>query len=687
MPRKPSVEVKGGTVRRPKKVGAAVHPANQALEERYRTLVEQVPAIIYTDSAAQIAKTLYISPQLKTFTGYTPEEWIADPDLWARCLHPDDREKVLEEYSRTFAAREPSFSEYRLITRDKRVVWFSDETRLIRDAKGKPLFWQGVMIDITWRKRAEQVQEAIFRISHAVITTSSQDELFRSIHKILSELMPVENIYIALYDAEEDLLSFPYYVDQYDEAPPPAKPEHGLTEYVLRTRLPLWATSEVFDKLVRKGEVETVGTDSVDWIGVPLLVGERLIGVLVTQSYTAGIVYTQEHFDLMKFISTQVALAIEHKLDQQRIADALEYNKTLINSSSLGITTYDVSGKCILANETLARILGTTREQLMEENYYDIPAWKNNGLLGSAVEAAASGTETRREVHTAHTSGEELWLDCRFTPFYSHGEPHLLLSVDDITVSKQAEVSLQVYAAKLEQSNRDLQEFAYIASHDLQEPSRKVLAFSDRLANKYGSMLDENGRDYLKRMRDASQRMQTLINDLLTFSRVSTRIQPFSPVNLNELVRDVVSDLEYQIDRTQGVVDLGLLPTIDVDSTQMHQLLQNLITNALKFHRDGWPPHVQVTAEATDTTCKILVKDNGIGFEEQYLDRIFKPFQRLHSREEYEGSGMGLAICRRIVERHGGDITAQSVLGEGSTFIVSLPIHQNKGENSHAENR
>ncbi len=674
----------GGAVHRQKKTAAKPHHPDQALVVRYRALVEQVPAIIYTDSADEFARTLYISPQVKTFTGYTPEEWISDPGLWERSLHPEDHQRVMEEYTRTYNSQLPSISEYRLITRDNRVVWFSDETRLIRDDNGQPLFWQGVMIDITGRKHAEQVQQAIYHISHAVITTANLDELFRSIHHILSELMPVENIYIALHDPVEDLLSYPYYVDQYDEAPPPGKPQHGLTEYVLRTRVPLWATSDVFERLVELGEVETVGTDSVDWIGVPLQWGERVIGVMVTQSYTPGLSFTQEHFDLMKFISTQVAMAVERKLDQQRIADALEYNKTLINSSSLGITTYDVTGKCILANETLARILGTSTQQLMEENYYDIPAWKSNGLLGSAVEAAASGAETRREVHSRNSSGEELWLDCRFTPFYSHGEPHLLLSVDDITVSKHAEESLQVYAAKLEQSNRDLQEFAYIASHDLQEPSRKVLAFSDRLANKYSGMMDETGRDYLKRMRDASQRMQTLISDLLTFSRVSTRIQPFSPVDLNELAHDVVSDLEFQIDRTQGIVDLGVLPTIDADPTQMHQLLQNLINNALKFHQSGTPPHVQVTAEAQDNTCKLNVKDNGIGFEEQYLDRIFKPFQRLHSREEYEGSGMGLAICRRIVERHGGDITAQSVIGQGSTFIVSLPIHQNKGENSHA---
>ena len=214
---------------------------------------------------------------------------------------------------------------------------------------------------------------------------------------------------------------------------------------------------------------------------MPLILGERVIGVMVTQSYTVGVVYNQEQFDLMKFVSTQVASAIERKLDQQRINDALEYIKTLINSSSLGLTTYDATGRCILANDTLARILGTTCEQLLGENYNEIEAWKESGLLEAALEAAASGKETRREYETSNGHDQRIWLDCRFTPFISNGEPHLLLSVDDISTAKQAEIDLQGYAAKLEQSNRDLQEFAYIASHDLQEPLRKVLAFGDRL--------------------------------------------------------------------------------------------------------------------------------------------------------------------------------------------------------------
>src|SRR4030043_2229349 len=252
MPEKPYPTDQGMNAHGRRKGGKEPKRIESTMGVRYRALVEQVPAIIYTDSAEKIFQTLYISPQLKTITGYDPDEWIAEDDLWYRIVSPEDRERVLEEYTRTFSAMEPAISEYRINTRDGRVIWVSDEMRLIRNRKGKPLFWQGVMIDITARKRAEQVQQAIYRISHAVVTSTNLDELYRSIHGILGELMPVMNFYIALYDAINDLLSFPYYVDQYDEPPPPAKPQHGLTEYVLHTKKPLWATGDVFSELIRQ---------------------------------------------------------------------------------------------------------------------------------------------------------------------------------------------------------------------------------------------------------------------------------------------------------------------------------------------------------------------------------------------------------------------------------------------------
>jgi light-regulated signal transduction histidine kinase (bacteriophytochrome) len=212
------------------------------------------------------------------------------------------------------------------------------------------------------------------------------------------------------------------------------------------------------------------------------------------------------------------------------------------------------------------------------------------------------------------------------------------------------------------------------------------VAFGDRLKTKYADVLSTEGRDYLGRMQNAAARMQTLINDLLSLSRVTNHNQPFAATDLTEVVRTVVSDLEGRLLQAGGKVELGALPIIVADRGQMAQLLQNLIGNGLKFGKPGQPPVVKVCGELLNNaqgaveTCQIVVEDNGIGFDEKYLDRIFRVFQRLHGRTEYEGTGIGLAICRKIVERHGGSITASSTPGAGAKFIVTLPYRPISGE-------
>jgi signal transduction histidine kinase len=243
-------------------------------------------------------------------------------------------------------------------------------------------------------------------------------------------------------------------------------------------------------------------------------------------------------------------------------------------------------------------------------------------------------------------------------------------------------------AESLRRSNRELEQFASVASHDLQEPLRKIQAFGDRLQEKCAPQLGEQGQQYVERMQASAVRMRNLIDSLLNYSRVTTKAKPFAPVDLAEVAREVVSDLEGRIKQTGGRVDLGPLPTIDADAMQMRQLLQNLIANGLKFSRPGETPIVKVDSRilASDGdgagSCEIAISDNGIGFEEIYLDRIFDVFQRLHGRQEYGGTGMGLAICRRIVERHGGTITAKSEPDKGATFLVTVPVKQSKEESS-----
>jgi PAS domain S-box-containing protein len=650
--------------------------ALQDSEQKYRLLVNNASEVIVV---AQDGMLKFVNRMASDLTGLSEQELTSRP--FSELIHPDDRAMVIERYlSRMKGDLTIPRYIFRLMARDGKIKWVEIGAVSI-DWEGKPATLN-FLTDITDRKQAELVREALYTISQAAVTGSLED-LYLTIHRALGNLMPVDNFYIALYDPDADLLSFPYSVDQHDASYSPHKPGRGLTEYILRTGRPLLVDRQAFTQLVQEGEVELVGADSVQWLGVPLKVDEKIFGVIAVQSYTESVPFSHANMEMLEFVSAQVTTVIERRLTQQRIADTLELNLTLINASSLGISAYDSSGQCILANEAIAKILGATRAQVLSQNYNHSESWKKSGLLEVAREAEASGKETRRENHTKSEFGKEIWLDCHFTPFVSNGEPHLLRIVEDISNAKQDEIALQAYAIKLEQSNRDLQEFAYVASHDLQEPRRKVQAFSDLMISEYGDALDETGRDYMKRMDSACQRMMTLITDLLSFARVSTRAQPFTEVDLNTVAQDVVSDLENQIESTQGRIEICKLPMIEADPTQMHQLLQNLISNALKFHHEGNSPLVKVSAKINGDACQISVEDNGISFDIQYLDRIFKPFERLHSREEYEGSGMGLAICRRIAERHGGKITAASASGKGATFIVTLPIHQSKGDRPH----
>lgn len=254
-------------------------------------------------------------------------------------------------------------------------------------------------------------------------------------------------------------------------------------------------------------------------------------------------------------------------------------------------------------------------------------------------------------------------------------EPLILLAISDVTAQKLAEERLAAYARQLERSNRELEEFAQVASHDLQEPLRKVQAFADLLVREHGGDLPPPARGYLDSIVAAAGRMRALINALLALSRVTTRARPFVRVELAALVGEVLADLGEAIAGSGAAVEVGELPAVDGDPAQLRQVFQNLIGNSLKFRLAGTPPEIRVRAEAVrEGWTAVRVADNGIGFEEKYLDRIFLPFERLHTRADYPGTGMGLAIARKVAERHGGTLTARSGPGEGAVFELTLPL-------------
>lgn len=248
-------------------------------------------------------------------------------------------------------------------------------------------------------------------------------------------------------------------------------------------------------------------------------------------------------------------------------------------------------------------------------------------------------------------------------------------------------VELKVYSEELARSNRELEDFAFVASHDLQEPLRKIRAFGNRLSTGYQDVLDERGQDFLARMLNAAERMSMLISDLLAFSRVTTRGKDFTDTDLTEIVNAVLDDLEIPIEETKAEITVDALPTMKADASQMNQLFLNLLSNALKFRLPDVSPQITLQCVKVDNKdeqhlqllsgfewVKLTLQDNGIGFEQTFAEKIFAPFQRLHGRSEYAGTGIGLAVCRRIVERHNGVINAYSEQGKGARFEIYLPL-------------
>jgi|GEM_PF-599766 len=242
---------------------------------------------------------------------------------------------------------------------------------------------------------------------------------------------------------------------------------------------------------------------------------------------------------------------------------------------------------------------------------------------------------------------------------------------------KNAEEKLEQKARELERSNQELEDFAFIASHDLQEPLRKVMLFGDRIKSFYPSSGDDRGKNYIDRLQNSMNKMQNFIHDLLEYSRITRASAPFKKVNLEDIVSEALNDLEAQIKRTQGTVEVLQLPSIDCDPFQLVQLFQNLISNALKYAKENVTPRIRISSRAHGNSAwDILVQDNGIGIDPKYFHKIFKPFERLHSSDQYDGTGIGLAICIKVLTRHGGNIRIVSQPGKGSTFIITLPKGQ-----------
>jgi PAS domain S-box-containing protein len=549
--------------------------------------------------------------------------------MFIEAIHPADRDRVAKEIQNAIKATGSFESEYRTFNNEGDVRWVLVRGKIEADEAGSMDKFPGVIVDITERKTAEN--NIKFLTAASTQFSASLDPKV-TLSTIAGMVVPdiADWCSIDLFDgktiervatAHKDPAKVQWAEELYKKQGPPSINELTGVPNVLRT-----------------GEVEYY----------PDIPDEVLVAAAKDE----------DELKLMRELGFSSVIIVPMKLDNKTIG-AISLIST---ESKIHYKPSDIEVAKGLANRAALAVYNANLYQAAQHEL------KERKLLQRQLEAANNVLESRVVERTRQLVDTNDGLE------------------KEIRRRQKTERELQEYGKNLARSNQELQDFAYVASHDLQEPLRKIQAFGDLLESEYKDQIGD-GKEYLARMRSAASRMSILIQDLLAFSRVTTKPQQIDQVDLNVIVKEVIGDLETSISEKDGKVSMTKLPAVWADATHMRQLFQNLIGNALKFHKEGTPPKVAISVKSRakeDKYYEIHVKDNGIGFDEKYLDRIFSVFQRLHGRDTYEGTGIGLAVCRKIVERYGGKIEAKSKLNSGSTFIIKLPINHKEHPHDHA---
>lgn len=530
---------------------------------------------------------------------------------WMDGIHPDDHERCVRVYHDSFDRREPFRMEYRLQRHDGMYRWILNHGAPVIDANSGFTGFVGSSVDIDERKRLED--QVRFLAEASPILTSSLD--YESTLQTVAQLMVPK---LADWCAVDMLLP-----EGDSDLLAVAHVDPRKVEIALELRR-LYPT----DMNAPRGLANVIRT------GEPELYPDIDDALLEATARDA------RHLEIIRTIGFRSALVVPLKARGQTLGAM-----TLVWSES----DRRYSDDDLRFAEELARRAAIVVDNARLHRQVEVARDELEALNQSLEERVALRTE---ELRTANESLRE-----------------------EIEERRRAQQAFARANTLLEQRNRELQDFAHVASHDLQEPLRKIVSFASLLSGEFET-ISEEARSYLERIENAAERMADLIQDLLEFSRVASQGDAFRKVKLANIVEEVTGDLELRIAETGARIELDDMCLIEADPVQMRQLFLNLIGNALKFRREGVTPLIQIRTARSDGYCTVEVEDNGIGFDEAFAHRIFSPFQRLHGRGTFPGTGMGLAICRRIVERHGGSIAARSDGERGSTFIVRLPLMQ-----------
>jgi len=536
----------------------------------------------------------------------------------------------------------------------------------------------GTQRDITDRKRAEQVQSATYRISEAAGTVRNLGELYRSIHEIVSELIPATNFYVALYEPAERLITFPYFVDEYDAQYPPKRLGKGLTEYVLRTGRPLLATPDVYADLERRGEVELIGAPSLDWMGVPLRVGDEIIGVLVVQTYSEGVRYGEAELSILQFVSDQVARAIERRRAAARLAEVAARYQQLFDANPEAMWVYDEETHRILAvNDAAVTRYGYTEAEFLELTIEDLRPAEDVPALRRLVSEGLSRFGYSGHWRHRKRDGSVIEVDVTSHELSFAGRPARLVLARDVTETRRLEDQLR-QAQKMEAVGR----LAGGIAHDFNNLLTAILGTTQLLLRDLGPGVTM--RDDVEEIRKAALRAADLTRQLLAYSRrqvLAPKVLDLNTVvsNLNTMLRRLIGE------DVQLVTELAPhLPTIQADPSQLEQVILNLIVNS----RDAMPHGGRVTIRTdhtrftgAETTAPLPapgayalleVVDTGTGMTADVKAHLFEPF--FTTKEVGKGTGLGLATVYGVVKQSGGYIWVESETDRGTAVRIAFPV-------------
>lgn len=676
-------------------------------EAELNGVIASVPDVLWSNKIDEKGKYLYAfySPVIKNLTGKSYKYFARNPDNFWNIVHQEDLSEIRAKYKKCMNELSEFYENFRIKKADNKFGWIRATVHFEKNNKNITTAY-GLFTDITEQVETNLMNNALYDISEAVNTSVDLKSLFKKIHSIVKQLMPADNFYISLYEEEKDIISFPYFVDQYDEAPSPTKPGKGLTEYVIFKGKDILVNKEMDEKLRKSGEVELVGEPQAIWMGICLNLENKSIGAMVLQDYENEKAYGEREKKILIFVSEQIAAAIERVRTAEKLRRSERGYRAIYENAHDGIIIFDPHKRVILdANLQAAVLYGFDLEILMSVKLEVII---QNDVLKRMMKSLV--TEAGKIISVESTfernGRDKIFIESNLSRLNYNGVDAVLAIQRNITERKKIETELKEYIEKLELTTKQLEDnsrrlqklnkqleesreelkilnsqkdvFFSIIAHDLKSPFTSLLGFTQYLIQEYDSLSKEEIREFTFNIDRSAKHVYNLLENLLQWSRIKTGRMEFAQIKID--MHDIASEVInlYQPNAIRKKIKLiNRVPSKVIafaDNYMINTVFRNLIANAIKFTNANGS--ITISAEKQENFVNVRIQDTGIGIAEEDIEKLFKIDEHYSTTgtENEKGTGLGLILCKEFIEKHNGTIRVESKLNSGTSFIFTLPL-------------